>query len=70
MLDCTYRVQIPHHAGQLARVAQAIADGEGLIGDVVTISPGASIRSGRSRSRCGTSPSPTGSPSWSAGSTT
>ena len=40
MLDCTYRVQIPHHAGQLARVAQAIADGEGLIGDVVTVSLG------------------------------
>ena len=40
MLDCTYRVHIPHHAGQLARVAQAIADGEGLIGDVVTVSPG------------------------------
>src|ERR1700729_218384 len=40
MLDCTYRVQIPHHAGQLARVARAIADGEGLIGDVVTVSLG------------------------------
>jgi len=40
MLDCTYRVQIPHHAGQLARVAQAIADGEGIIGDVVTVSLG------------------------------
>ena len=40
MLDCTYRVQIRHHAGQLARVAQAIADGEGLIGDVVTVSLG------------------------------
>ena len=40
MLDCTYRVQIPHSAGQLARVAQAIADGEGLIGDVVTFSLG------------------------------
>ena len=40
MLDCTYRVQIPHHAGQLARVAQAIADGQGLIGDVVTVSLG------------------------------
>jgi malate dehydrogenase (oxaloacetate-decarboxylating) len=40
MLDCTYRIQIPHHAGQLAKVAQAIADGEGLIGDVVTISLG------------------------------
>ena len=69
MLDCTYRVQIPHHPGQLARVAQAIADGEGLIGDVVTISLVASTRSGRSRLRCGTSPSPTGSPSWWAGST-
>jgi malate dehydrogenase (oxaloacetate-decarboxylating) len=40
MLDCTYRVQIPHHAGQLARVAGAIAAGEGLIGDVVTVSLG------------------------------
>jgi malate dehydrogenase (oxaloacetate-decarboxylating) len=40
MLDCTYRVQIPHHVGQLARVAQAIADGEGIIGDVVTVSLG------------------------------
>jgi malate dehydrogenase (oxaloacetate-decarboxylating) len=40
MLDCTYRVQIPHHAGQLAQVAQAIADGQGLIGDVVTVSLG------------------------------
>ena len=40
MLDCTYRVQIPHRAGQLAGVARAIADGDGLIGDVVTISLG------------------------------
>jgi malate dehydrogenase (oxaloacetate-decarboxylating) len=40
MLDCTYRVHIPHHAGQLARVARAIAEGEGLIGDVVTVSLG------------------------------
>jgi malate dehydrogenase (oxaloacetate-decarboxylating) len=40
MLDCTYRVQIPHHAGQLALVALAIAEGEGLIGDVVTVSLG------------------------------
>jgi malate dehydrogenase (oxaloacetate-decarboxylating) len=40
MLDCTYRVQIPHHVGQLARVAQAIADGDGIIGDVVTVSLG------------------------------
>jgi len=40
MLDCTYRLRIPHHHGQLARVAQAIADGQGLIGDVVTVSLG------------------------------
>jgi len=40
MLDCTYRVQIPHHAGQLARVAQAIGTGAGLIGDIVTVSLG------------------------------
>src|SRR5947209_19640934 len=40
MLDCTYRVQIPHKGGQLARVASAIAEGEGLIGDVVTLSVG------------------------------
>ncbi len=40
MLDCTYRVQIPHHTGQLAEVAHAIAEQGGLIGDVVTISVG------------------------------
>jgi malate dehydrogenase (oxaloacetate-decarboxylating) len=40
MLDCTYRVQIPHRAGQLAQVAGAIAEGEGVIGDVVTVSIG------------------------------
>ena len=40
MLDCTYRVQIPHRPGQLAKVAGAIAQGEGLIGDVVTVSVG------------------------------
>ncbi len=40
MLDCTYRVQIPHRAGQLAQVARAIADGDGIIGDVVTVSLG------------------------------
>ena len=39
-LDCTYRVQIPHRPGQLARVASAIAEGGGLIGDVVTLSVG------------------------------
>jgi malate dehydrogenase (oxaloacetate-decarboxylating) len=40
VLDCTYRVQIPHQAGQLAQVAGAIAGGKGLIGDVVTVSIG------------------------------
>ncbi len=40
MLDCTYRVQIPHRSGQLAKVMGAIAEGSGLIGDVVTISVG------------------------------
>ncbi len=40
MLDCTYRLQIPHRKGQLARVMSAIAEGDGLIGDVVTVSIG------------------------------
>jgi malate dehydrogenase (oxaloacetate-decarboxylating) len=40
MLDCTYRVEIPHRTGQLALVMGAIAEGDGLIGDVVTISVG------------------------------
>jgi malate dehydrogenase (oxaloacetate-decarboxylating) len=40
MLDCTYCIQIPHRLGQLAKVAGAIAQAEGLIGDVVTISIG------------------------------
>jgi malate dehydrogenase (oxaloacetate-decarboxylating) len=40
MLDCTYRVQIPHKPGQLAKVVGAIAQGDGLIGDVETISVG------------------------------
>jgi malate dehydrogenase (oxaloacetate-decarboxylating) len=39
-LDCTYRIEIPHRAGQLARVASAIALADGLIGDVVTVSVG------------------------------
>jgi malate dehydrogenase (oxaloacetate-decarboxylating) len=38
VLDCTYRVHIAHEPGQLARVCGAIADEEGLIGDVVTVS--------------------------------
>jgi malate dehydrogenase (oxaloacetate-decarboxylating) len=40
MLDCTYRVQVPHRTGQLAKVMGAIAQGDGLIGDVVTVSVG------------------------------
>jgi malate dehydrogenase (oxaloacetate-decarboxylating) len=40
VLDCTYRVQIPHRSGQLAKVMASIAEGDGLIGDVVTISVG------------------------------
>jgi malate dehydrogenase (oxaloacetate-decarboxylating) len=45
-LDYTYRIQLPHRPGQLARVAGTIAEGNGLIGDVVTINVGkdASIR--------------------------
>ena len=46
MLDCTYRVQSPHRAGQLALVCGAIAEERGLIGDIVTVNIGrdASIR--------------------------
>src|ERR1700758_2014867 len=40
MLDCTYRIQIPHSVGQLARVVGAIAACEGVIGDINTISIG------------------------------
>ncbi len=45
-LDYTYRIQLPHQPGQLARVAGTIAEGHGLIGDVVTINVGreASVR--------------------------
>jgi malate dehydrogenase (oxaloacetate-decarboxylating) len=39
-LDVTYRVQIPHRAGQLAAVASMIAQHQGLIGDVVTVNLG------------------------------
>ncbi len=37
-MDCTYRLRIPHRAGQLAIIAQTIADHDGLIGDVTTVS--------------------------------
>jgi malate dehydrogenase (oxaloacetate-decarboxylating) len=36
-MDCTYRLRIPHHAGQLAKVATRISEYDGLIGDVTTI---------------------------------
>jgi malate dehydrogenase (oxaloacetate-decarboxylating) len=39
-LDYTYRIQLPHRTGQLAKVAGTIAEGGGLIGDVTTISVG------------------------------
>jgi malate dehydrogenase (oxaloacetate-decarboxylating) len=37
-MDCTYRLRIPHRAGQLAKVASKIAEHGGLIGDINTIS--------------------------------
>jgi malate dehydrogenase (oxaloacetate-decarboxylating) len=40
MQDCTYRIHAPHRVGQLAKVAGAIADEEGVIGDVVTVNIG------------------------------
>jgi malate dehydrogenase (oxaloacetate-decarboxylating) len=36
-MDCTYRLRIPHRAGQLAKVSTRIAEIGGLIGDVSTI---------------------------------
>jgi malate dehydrogenase (oxaloacetate-decarboxylating) len=36
-MDCTYRLRIPHQAGQLAQVALKISAEGGLIGDVHTI---------------------------------
>jgi malate dehydrogenase (oxaloacetate-decarboxylating) len=36
-MDCTYRLRIPHEAGQLAKVATRISEVGGLIGDVSTI---------------------------------
>jgi malate dehydrogenase (oxaloacetate-decarboxylating) len=39
-LDYTYRIKVPHRTGQFAKVARAIADGDGLIGDVTTINVG------------------------------
>jgi malate dehydrogenase (oxaloacetate-decarboxylating) len=36
-MDCTYRLRIPHRAGQLAKVSTRISQFGGLIGDVSTI---------------------------------
>ena len=36
-IDFTYRVRSAHRAGQIARIATAIADAEGLIGDIETV---------------------------------
>lgn len=45
-LDYTYRIQLPHQPGSLAKVTGAIAEAKGLIGDVNTVNVGqdASIR--------------------------
>ena len=40
MLDCTYRVQISHQSGMLAKIANLIAERDGLIGDMVTVNLG------------------------------
>ncbi|MEA2288231.1 MAG: hypothetical protein QOD55_228 [Solirubrobacteraceae bacterium] len=40
-VDFVFRIEQPHRTGMLARVCRAIADGDGLIGDVRTISIGA-----------------------------
>ncbi len=40
MLDTTYRVRIRHRSGQLAKVARAIGERDGLIGDVTTVKLG------------------------------
>ena len=56
VLDCTYRVQISHRTGQLARVMGAIAEGQGLIGDVVTISVGREASERRRICGCRTAP--------------
>jgi malate dehydrogenase (oxaloacetate-decarboxylating) len=39
-VDFVYRIEQPHRTGMLARVCRAIADGDGLIGDVQTVSIG------------------------------
>jgi malate dehydrogenase (oxaloacetate-decarboxylating) len=39
-VDYVYRIEQPHVSGQLAKVCQTIADANGLIGDIVTITVG------------------------------
>jgi malate dehydrogenase (oxaloacetate-decarboxylating) len=39
-VDFVYRIEQPHRTGMLARVCRAIADGDGLIGDIQTVSIG------------------------------
>jgi malate dehydrogenase (oxaloacetate-decarboxylating) len=39
-VDFVYRIEQPHRTGMLARVCRAIADGDGLIGDIITVSIG------------------------------
>lgn len=39
-VDYVYRIEQPHVPGQLARVCGAIADADGLIGDIVTVQIG------------------------------
>jgi malate dehydrogenase (oxaloacetate-decarboxylating) len=36
-IDFTYRVRSTHRRGQIARIAQAIADADGVIGDIQTV---------------------------------
>ncbi|HZY66332.1 MAG TPA: malic enzyme-like NAD(P)-binding protein [Rubrobacteraceae bacterium] len=45
-LDYTYRIQLPHQPGSLAKITGAIGEADGLIGDVNTLNVGrdASIR--------------------------
>jgi malate dehydrogenase (oxaloacetate-decarboxylating) len=40
VLDCTYRVQIPHRPGQLAAVCGVVADHQAVIGEVATVNLG------------------------------
>jgi malate dehydrogenase (oxaloacetate-decarboxylating) len=39
-VDYVYRIEIPHVSGQLAKVCARIAEANGLIGDIVTVSVG------------------------------